>query len=122
MIDGTSAVPTVFVPTSSPGEVGDGTSVGTGISVGEASTAEDDASTAAEDPGGTEVSGGAGAGGTGASGNFKAMVGISVAGSRVCSCSGTGDVGEGSSVGTGISLGEDGALALIPADSMALAD
>lgn len=87
-------------PPSSHGDVGDGTSVGTGISVGEDGTAEPSISA---DSRGTAV----------------ALEGRPL-GTATPSCSGAGEVGDGTSVGTGISVGEEGARAeAMSAEAMA---
>lgn len=76
---------------SAPGEVGDAIAVGTGISVG-------------EEGGGAEPSNSAEAGMY-----SRGAMGAAIPGTSAGSISGIGDVGDGLSVGTGISVGDDGA-------------
>lgn len=113
-------------PSSPAGEVGLGISVGTGISVGDEGTAAEALGSADIKPPDACLSPGR----TGltisrlpADGAVAVSAGRAVGTSTVpcsVSCSSPKDVGDGSSVGTGISVGEEGAPeALRPDDAMA---
>lgn len=113
-------------PSSTAGDVGLGISVGTGISVGDEGTAAEALGSADIKPPEACLSPGR----TGLTisrlltdGAVAVSAGTAVGTSTVpcsVSCSSPGDVGDGSSVGTGISVGEEGAPeALRPDDAIA---